>query len=125
MFTFQLTKMTSSALVLLHVVSVAMFSYTLYYASFVMDVPFLRKMFSEFDPGQLKYLTMWDVVRKALFHFINFSLLFFNFQFFITFFTLLINLFGKINNRSKQKTNAFNEITVMKRKQRQTLRMKA
>lgn len=49
-----------------HVVNVAMYSFTVYYSFAILNVPPLRKQFKEFDPGQMKYLTIWNLVSSVL-----------------------------------------------------------
>lgn len=46
---------------LLHTSSCLMYVFTLYIA-FTLRIPTLTIRFTKFDPGQLKYLTIWDVV---------------------------------------------------------------
>ncbi|KAG7209536.1 hypothetical protein KM043_015617 [Ampulex compressa] len=48
----------------------ATYAFTLYYAFNVLHIPMLSIVFKKFDPGQFKYLTMWDVIVQAIFFFI-------------------------------------------------------
>ncbi|XP_011868776.1 PREDICTED: androgen-dependent TFPI-regulating protein-like isoform X2 [Vollenhovia emeryi] len=50
-----------------HFVNLVAYSFTLYYAFNVLHIPFLVNKFSKFDPGQFKYLTMWDVILQTIF----------------------------------------------------------
>lgn len=49
---------------LFHLVNLVAYSFTLYYAFYILHIPLLINKFSKFDPGQLKYLTMWNVVSN-------------------------------------------------------------
>ncbi|TGZ49625.1 Uncharacterized protein DBV15_02022 [Temnothorax longispinosus] len=49
-----------------HLVNLVAYSFTLYYAFKILHIPFLEKKFSDFETGQFKYLTMWDVVSSKL-----------------------------------------------------------
>ncbi|XP_070156245.1 androgen-induced gene 1 protein isoform X3 [Polyergus mexicanus] len=46
---------------LVHLVSLMMYGFTLFYAFTILHIPMIGKRFEKFDPGQFKYLTMWDV----------------------------------------------------------------
>ncbi|XP_029676434.1 androgen-dependent TFPI-regulating protein-like isoform X2 [Formica exsecta] len=52
---------------LVHLVSLMMYGFTLFYAFTILHIPILGKRFEKFDPGQFKYLTMWDVILQAVF----------------------------------------------------------
>lgn len=52
---------------LVHLVSVMMYGFTLHYSFTVLYIPMIATKFEKFDPGQLKYLTMWDVVSYISF----------------------------------------------------------
>lgn len=45
-----------------HVAGFGMYAFTLYYSFYLLHIPFMVEKFSQFDPGQMKYLTIWDVV---------------------------------------------------------------
>lgn len=49
---------------LVHLVNVVAYGFTLYYTFFIMHIPLLAEKFKNFDVGQLKYLTIWDVVSR-------------------------------------------------------------
>ncbi|XP_066597651.1 androgen-dependent TFPI-regulating protein-like isoform X4 [Prorops nasuta] len=51
----------------IHVATFATYLYTCYYAHFVLYIPMLTDVFKKFDPGQLKYLTIWCLIAQALF----------------------------------------------------------
>lgn len=59
--------MTSTTLTLLHITQLATYSFTLYYSFVLLKLPAFKRpgRTSDFDPGQLKYLTIWDVVRLS------------------------------------------------------------
>lgn len=48
---------------LTHIAILALYLYTVYCTFFVLDIPFMRERYREFDVGQFKYLTTWNVVR--------------------------------------------------------------
>ncbi|XP_011634661.1 androgen-dependent TFPI-regulating protein-like isoform X4 [Pogonomyrmex barbatus] len=50
-----------------HLVNLMAYSFTLYYSFYILHIPFLMNKFDKFDPGQWKYLTMWDVILQTLF----------------------------------------------------------
>ncbi|XP_011155287.2 androgen-dependent TFPI-regulating protein isoform X1 [Harpegnathos saltator] len=50
-----------------HLINVMMYGFTLYYAFFMLRIPHLEKKFQSFDPGQLKYLTIWNLILQAVF----------------------------------------------------------
>ncbi|XP_072743910.1 androgen-dependent TFPI-regulating protein isoform X1 [Anoplolepis gracilipes] len=52
---------------LVHWVSLVIYSFTLYYALNILHFPMVKQKFEKFDPGQLKYLTIWDVILQAVF----------------------------------------------------------
>jgi len=61
--------------ILVHLVNLVAYSFTLYYAFNVLYLPMLVNKFgkAEFDPGQLKYLTIWNVVSNIFISIINLS----------------------------------------------------
>jgi hypothetical protein len=50
-----------------HLVNVVAYSYTMYYALYILDFPMVRIKFSKFDPGNAKYLTIWNLILQAIF----------------------------------------------------------
>ncbi|KYM89278.1 hypothetical protein ALC53_02354 [Atta colombica] len=48
---------------LFHLVSLATYSFTIYYTYNVLQFPEYKK-FNNFDPGQNKYLTVWNLRKK-------------------------------------------------------------
>ncbi|EFN65173.1 hypothetical protein EAG_05722 [Camponotus floridanus] len=50
---------------LVHLISLILYGFTLYYAFNILHIPMVAAKFEKFDPGQLKYLTMWDVRKDA------------------------------------------------------------
>ncbi|XP_032677850.1 androgen-dependent TFPI-regulating protein-like isoform X3 [Odontomachus brunneus] len=52
---------------LVHLLNILAYGFTLYYASFILRIPFLENKFKDFDPGQFKYLTIWNVILQAVF----------------------------------------------------------
>ncbi|XP_012349387.1 androgen-dependent TFPI-regulating protein isoform X1 [Apis florea] len=62
-------KMTYTLNQLLHTSACLMYVFTLYIA-FTLRIPTLNIRFTKFDPGQFKYLTIWDVIIQAVFFFI-------------------------------------------------------
>lgn len=51
-----------------HMTNTALYSFTMY--AFVnVHIPMLATSFSKFDPGQFKYLTMWNLVSHVYFFF--------------------------------------------------------
>ncbi|XP_011304581.1 androgen-dependent TFPI-regulating protein-like isoform X2 [Fopius arisanus] len=55
---------------LFHLTAFSAYSFTLYQAFFNMDIPLLAHRFKKFDPGQLKYLTIWGVIAQTVFFFL-------------------------------------------------------
>lgn len=55
---------------LFHLTAFTAYSFTLYHAMFNLNIPILAQRFKEFDPGQLKYLTIWGVIVQSLFFFL-------------------------------------------------------
>nr|KAF7394229.1 hypothetical protein H0235_016824 [Vespula pensylvanica] len=45
----------------IHIGMCAVYAYITIHASFLQSIPLLEELFSEFDPGILKFLTMWNV----------------------------------------------------------------
>lgn len=81
---------------LLHTSSCLMYVVTLYIA-FTLHIPTLNIRFTKFDPGQLKYLTIWDVVSYIFLllpnlHFLKPFILLYILKYFITHTTLLFNI---------------------------------
>ncbi|XP_043683490.1 androgen-induced gene 1 protein-like isoform X2 [Vespula pensylvanica] len=54
----------------IHIGMCAVYAYITIHASFLQSIPLLEELFSEFDPGILKFLTMWNVILQAVFFFI-------------------------------------------------------
>ncbi|XP_017788085.1 PREDICTED: androgen-induced gene 1 protein-like isoform X2 [Habropoda laboriosa] len=54
---------------LFHTSMYLMYVFTLY-RGFMLDLPMLKTRFIKYDPGQLKYLTIWNVIIQAIFFFI-------------------------------------------------------
>ncbi|XP_046836637.1 androgen-induced gene 1 protein-like isoform X1 [Vespa crabro] len=54
----------------IHVGTCAMYTYVTFHASFIQSIPFVEELFSKFDPGILKFLTMWNMILQAVFFFI-------------------------------------------------------
>ncbi|XP_018300535.1 androgen-dependent TFPI-regulating protein isoform X2 [Mycetomoellerius zeteki] len=52
--------------ILFHLVSLAAYSFTVYYTYNVLHFPGY-KMFNNFDPGQNKYLTVWNLILQTIF----------------------------------------------------------
>ncbi|XP_014468942.1 PREDICTED: androgen-dependent TFPI-regulating protein-like isoform X2 [Dinoponera quadriceps] len=52
---------------LVHLVNVMTYGFTLYYSFLVIHIPLLADKFKDFDPGQFKFLTMWNVILQAVF----------------------------------------------------------
>ncbi|XP_020283886.1 androgen-induced gene 1 protein-like isoform X4 [Pseudomyrmex gracilis] len=50
-----------------HVAGFGMYAFTLYYSLYLLHIPFMVEKFSQFDPGQMKFLTIWDVILQAVF----------------------------------------------------------
>ncbi|KAF7381694.1 hypothetical protein HZH68_015567 [Vespula germanica] len=51
----------------IHIGMCAVYAYITIHASFLQSIPLLEELFSEFDPGILKFLTMWNVVSGKIF----------------------------------------------------------
>ncbi|XP_012278971.1 androgen-dependent TFPI-regulating protein isoform X2 [Orussus abietinus] len=54
---------------LVHLSMLVTYLLTNYYTFFILDIP-LRQTFRNFDPGQVKYLTVWNLIIQAVFFFI-------------------------------------------------------
>ncbi|KAL7294019.1 hypothetical protein TKK_0012589 [Trichogramma kaykai] len=50
-----------------HSVISGLYVFTVYYAFFVMHIPFMQERFKKFDVGQLKYLTIWNLLIQTFF----------------------------------------------------------
>ncbi|KYN30577.1 hypothetical protein ALC56_15273, partial [Trachymyrmex septentrionalis] len=59
---------------LFHLVSLATYSFTVYYTYNVLRFPEYKK-FNNFDPGQNKYLTVWNLVSNILVSIILYKLI--------------------------------------------------
>lgn len=57
----------SIATTLTHIIVSALYIFTTYWTFCVLDIPFLHGRFKDFDVGQLKYLTVWNVITQMLF----------------------------------------------------------
>ncbi|XP_043475173.1 androgen-dependent TFPI-regulating protein-like isoform X1 [Leptopilina heterotoma] len=62
--------MSSTTYCLIHMAMSGIYVFTAYYAFFHLDIPMLRRSTEYFDPGQFKYLTVWNVILQAIFFFI-------------------------------------------------------
>ncbi|XP_001601824.1 androgen-dependent TFPI-regulating protein isoform X1 [Nasonia vitripennis] len=59
--------MTSLLHTLTHIVILSAYFFTVYCTFFVLDIPVLHERFKKFDVGQLKYLTVWNVIAQTFF----------------------------------------------------------
>lgn len=67
-FKVKTKKMATSILTTLtHTVILGLYSFTIYYAFVVLYVPFVSEKFKKFDVGQLKYLTVWNLIFQGIF----------------------------------------------------------
>nr|XP_012235073.1 PREDICTED: androgen-dependent TFPI-regulating protein-like isoform X1 [Linepithema humile] len=64
--------MAHSINTLFHLASLTAYGFTHYYTFNKLHVPMLKEVFKEYDPGQMKYLTVWNVILQAVFFLICF-----------------------------------------------------
>lgn len=75
----------SFSLMVMHLTMLGAYGYTAYHAFFLLKIPVVDNKFEKFNPGQLKYLTIWGVVSdnlKILFFFLNMTFSFFRNKYF-------------------------------------------
>ncbi|XP_058799188.1 androgen-dependent TFPI-regulating protein-like isoform X2 [Phymastichus coffea] len=58
------------AMTLTHIAILALYLYTVYCTFYVLDIPFIRERDKKWDVGQLKYLTVWNVIAQTFFFFV-------------------------------------------------------